>query len=468
MTSPYRPYTRPPKVPPVALVRSDGRIVSEDGSTRGLFGMDPTDPTRVYADRRVGLRLATSRKTGTLVCWDKEAIRWEVGGRSVILLGGNPGDGENVLAGLVAWRDWVRDCGATIASIGGTARSLLRASLRRPLSVAWGEVPPLPEVIGGRRQAGLPGGTAAGPFTTWDIQAAYTRVLGGLCYPPGGWVRIDSQLPAADDPRPAFARVEVTVPRDLRWGPIPRRHRTPPPNPIARRQGRQEYPVGYRVRGVYAVAEVRAAERAGASVKVRDVWVMGARRPTYPFRSWLDLIEDGRRLPGYAGRLAKMTGNALWGTFVYSGERTRLSYETGERVETPDPVIGRGIPAPDLAELVNAQVRARLLDDLLVPYGEHVWSISTDGGIVDAKVTPTLPSDWRVKERGSALFYITPTHYAWLEGERPGLHLKLAGIPPDEQPDVFWGMWQGIDGAPRLPVDPRKMLGRDPRERVAV
>lgn len=444
-----KPYRKPPKVPPVAMVREDGRIVREDGSTRGLFGMDPGDPTLVYADKLVAEHHALAGR-GSIIRWNDTWTRWEVGGRSAILLSGFPGDGADMLAGLVAWRDWVRDAGATIGTIGSTAVSLLRASLDRPLYLAGGEPPLLPEVVGGRQEQGLPPGYY-GPFVAWDIQAAYTRVLGNLLYQGGPWAPCGS-LPASDEPWPTFAHARVRVDPGGSWGPLPRRLRKPEPTGITRKMLRREYPIGQRFQGIWSGVELAAAERAGAHVRVDQAWIM-AGRERYPFRPWLRLIDQGRRLPGYAATLAKMCGNALWGRFIFYGDRNRLSYQGKTMTVTPEPIPGRNPnAAPDLAELVTSAVRARLLDDLLVPYGEHVWSVHTDGGLVDAACTPALPADWRAKDRGRLLIYMGPQAYAWSEGR--GLRYKLAGTPPSKVVETFANLASTVLGMPTTKPDP--------------
>lgn len=452
-----RPYRRPPKVPPVALVRADGAIVREDGSTCRL--MYPDDPTLVYADRLVAERHAFAGR-GSIIRWNDTWTRWEVDGRSVILLPGFPGDDAAILGGLVQWRDWIADAGATIGTIGSTALSLFRASLDRPLYVNGGDPPKLTEVVGGRQEQGVPPGYY-GPFVAWDMQAAYTRVLGDLLYQGGPWAPCGS-LPASDEPWPTFAHAEVRVDPGASWAPLPRRLRKPEPTGITRKMLRRTYPVG-RFRGIWSGAEIAAAERAGARVKVDRAWIMTGRE-RYPFRPWLRLIETGRRLPGYAGALAKMTGNALWGRFIFYGDRNRLSYQGGAMTVTDEPIPGRNPnTAPDLAEIVTSTVRARLLDDLLVPYGEHVWSVHTDGGLVDGKCEPTLPADWRRKDSGTMLIYLGPQAYAWTEAGHDGLRYKLAGTPPDQVADTFANLCSTVLGTASVPPTVERVLGRDPR-----
>jgi len=449
-----RPYKRPPKVPPVALVRADGAIVREDGSTCRL--LYPDDETLVYADKDVAERHALAGR-GSIIRWNDTWTRWEVDGRSVILLAGFPGDDAAILQGLITWRDWIAAAGATIGTIGSASMSLFRASLDRPLYINGGDGPTLPEVVGGRQEQGIPPGYY-GPFVAWDMAGAYTRALGTMLYQGGAWVRTNA-LPAADEPWPVFAHAKIVVDPGASWGPLPRRLRKPEPTGITRKMLVREYPRG-RFQGLWSGTELRAAERSGARVKVDRVWIM-AGRERYPFRRWLSLVDAGRRLPGYAGRLAKMTGNALWGRFIFYGDRNRLSYETGTMVVTDEPIPGRNPQAaPDLAELVTSTVRARVLDDLLTPYGEHVWSVHTDGGLVDAACTPTLPADWRAKERGQALIYIGPQAYAWSEGK--GLRYKLAGTPPDQVVDTFANLRKTVLGTPDLPLDAADLLGRDP------
>jgi hypothetical protein len=455
-----KPYRKPPPVPPVALVRRDGAIVREDGSTMGLLGGYPDDPTVIYADKDVAEDHVLHGR-GSIIRWNDTWCRWEVGGRtgkrSVILLPGFPGDDETVLAGLIGWRDWLRDAGATIGTIGSASMSLFRASLDRPLYLNGGEPPVLPEVVGGRQEQGVPPGYY-GPFVAWDMAAAYTRALGGLLYQGGVWARTAS-LPADGEPWPTFAHARVSVDPGASWGPLPRRLRKPEPTGITRKMHQREYPAG-RFQGIWSGAELRAAERAGARVTIDRAWIM-AGRERYPFARWLSLVEAGRRLPGYAGRLAKITGNALWGRFIFYGDRTRLSYESGAMVVTDEPIPGRNPnAAPDLAELITSTVRARVLDDLLTPYGAYVWSVHTDGGLVDAACTPALPADWRAKDRGRLLIYIGPQAYAWSEGR--GLRYKLAGTPPDQVVDTFANLRSTVLDTDDLPQVAANLLGRDP------
>jgi len=99
---------------------------------------------------------------------------------------------------------------------------------------------------------------------------------------------------------------------------------------------------------------------------------------------------------------------------------------------------------------------------LLVPYGEHVWSVHTDGGLVDAAVTPELPADWRAKDRGTMLIYIGPQAYAYTNGG-PGLRYKVAGVAPRDVADVFANLRDMILHTGSLPKRAIDELGRDPR-----
>lgn len=425
------PYKRSPKVPPVGLLRSDRRVVLEDGSTRGLFGLDPAWKLRVYADRET-VRPFVVAGQGEAIRWNDTWIRWETGGPSVTLLGGYIGQDDEAAAGLFAWRGWLKDEGACVGSTGAASMSLLRATLARPLLVNGGDPPPLGEVIGGRQQAGVPPGHYAA-FAAWDMQAAYTRTMGNLIYPP--WWIGTNELPA-DEELPSFARARVSIPPRVPWGPLPKRRRAPLRSGLVRRMAHREYPGG-RIQGIWSGAELRAARAAGCTVKVLQAWIMIG-RPTRPFVPWLEAVERGREMPGVAGLLAKMTGNALWGRVIYFGERTGISFRDRSFHVRKLPIPGHGIPATDIAELVCSSVRARLYTDAIMPHAARVLSVHTDGALIaDSDFGVDFPPDWRMKDHGSNLTYIGPQAYAYTPSDSSGLKIKLAGTPPADSLRVW-------------------------------
>src|SRR5882672_9081471 len=169
------PYKKPRPAFPVGLVGTDRRVTIETGARLKLA--DVPAGTVIYADRDLAKDRFLTRGDGLAVCWNGTPIRWEMDGRSVLLLGGYPGDGDDVLAGLVAFRDYLATFGAAIGSASSSSFSLLRATLVDPIRCQSGDVPTITEVMGGRQQGFVPPGHYA-DFESWDLAAAYASALG--------------------------------------------------------------------------------------------------------------------------------------------------------------------------------------------------------------------------------------------------------------------------------------------------
>jgi hypothetical protein len=426
------PYRRPPKRRPVAIVRADRSTVDEAGTIGTLASLDPR--TRIYADRDL-VEPRLHRGDGSAVCWNEIPIRWLADDRSVYLLGSYPGDGLDLLDGLVRLRDFLDERGAAIGSISGSSSSLLRASLDRPIRTwAGDDVPPISEVIGGRQEPFVAPGHL-GEFEAWDLSAAYARALGDLVY-PASWARW-ATLPREVVPNPCFVRARVSVPEGTRIGPLPRRRRAPLRTRTLRRIDDREYPIGARMTGVWSAEEIRGAIEAGAKVRVLDVWLM-AGHPDRPFATWWAEIQEARSLPGVAGRLGKIMGNTLWGTFAAYGERSRVRYDDGRPIRTPDP-----LPRPprraqplDVAELVTSRIRARLFREIMLPYADRLISVHTDGALLFPGPVPDLPDDWRIKDRGKTLIYLGPQTYAYRRASGTSVY-KVSGTNPKHVRTVF-------------------------------
>src|ERR1035437_796752 len=85
-------------------------------------------------------------------------------------------------------------------------------------------------------------------------------------------------------------------------------------------------------------------------------------------------------MPGLAGLLAKVTGNALWGRFCMdprSQGRRSIRSRNGKIGSRELPLRGGLPPAHDLAELVSGRVRAELYR-LMVAAGDDLLSAHTD------------------------------------------------------------------------------------------
>jgi len=457
------PYTRPPVPPQVALLTQDGVIVSEHGER-----LEPDDwpkGTRCWSDSETVAQLVADGN-GEALCWDHQPIRWrperyEEAWRtrpSDVYVLRFPGDlfagrPETTLRGLAAWRDWLgRWDAAPTGTSGSSAWSLLKATLDRPLFCSKGVCPPLKGTLGGRFELGPAGqGSFEGALRLFDLEAAYAREIAGLRY--GGWWR--DRADVGGDPELWSARggmvfVRARIRLAGGW-----------PGPLVRRPRRrmtyleqhlwqlveQRYPTTGVIQGVWTWQEVCAAVRQGARLlRVLDFWVHWSGRK--PFEAWWRAIEEGRRLPGLAGTLGKVTGNALWGRFcmdpfVSNGGRYIRS-QRGAKVEIRGlPVKGGLAPAHDLAETVSGRVRARLYE-LEAAAGERLLSAHTDGAWIR---DPEADVDgWRLKQAARRLDLIDPqTLRYWSDPGKPWDPVPVvAGWPGQDAGAEFDRRWQAM------------------------
>jgi len=338
-------------------------------------------------------------------------------------------------------------------SLGSTSMSLLRSTLREPLwtGVPASACPPIGFTIGGRQELGPQGSPAEyrGQLAHYDLRSAYAVTLGGLEY-GGRWYLIDGpDLPAVAAKldaggRMVFVRARVKL-RDVAIGPLVRRPRTEPRGMLGYFP---EYPRAGTVQGVWTYPELKAASDCGAvaSCKLLDGWfhTHGSHDP-YPFRPWLEKIEAGRSLRGFAGLLAKTTGNALWGQFCISpaGRKQKLFYQGGRRVILEMPVSGGRRPAHDLSEYLTGKVRAELYR-FMAAAGDRLCSAHTDGGWLDVTEGGwSYPEPWRLKQEAVHLRVIDPQVLAYTDPVGAERYV-VAGWPQDEAGDRFERDWRHV------------------------
>lgn len=451
------PYKWTPVPPRVALLTLAGELVGEHGET--LSFDDWPDGVRCWCDYDTARALLLDGR-GEALCWNGEEITWRHR-RFENDWKRRPSDvhvirlpfyenAELTVRALVAWRDWLAAYGAApVSTTGSAAWSLLRARLAKPLWTSMGDRPPLRQTLGGRQELGPVGaGDYRGRLAQLDLPAAYARELGHLRY-GGHWFRT-STLPKhgpewwAAEGRPVFVRACVAVPRDLAYGPLPRRPRRPRHGLAAAMLG-ADYPVGKRLQGVWCWQELAEAERHGVRViRVLEAWVHLA-GGAQPFLPWWEAVEAGRSMPGLAGLVAKTTGNALWGRFAMDarafGVRSIRSKARGRMVARPVRSRG-GLPGShDLAETVSGRVRARLYAAMMVA-GDELLSAHTDGVWVrDAALAGELPG-WRLKQQARRLQLLDPQVLRYWPQRRRDPRVVFAGVPALLADEAFEKAWQ--------------------------
>ena len=455
------PYKTVPVSPRVAWLSPEGVPVDEDG-TRLSFDAWP-DGTRLWASWDTVYRLIREG-VGEALCWNGEEIRWRLrpprGGDSeygwrpqksdahVVRYPFDEDQGELILRGMVAWRDWLEYFGAAATgSTGSSAWSLLRARLELPLWTRVGRLPALKFTSGGRIENGPRGsGTYTGRLVHHDLPAAYASELGGLRY-GGRWQEVTGfRDPGwwAQNGLPVFVRARVRLPEGLPFGLLLKR---------PRRRGylagllESGYPRDGVIQGVWTWQEVSLAVAYGADVRVLNVWAHRARPSQLPFAPWWSSIEEGRGLGGLAGRLAKMTGNALWGRLAMDangrGDRVVRSRKNGRGKLVQRKLPSRPAPPADhaLAETVAGRVRARLTRAMLET-GDNLVCVHTDGlWRVDDDYSST-PEGWRRDRSARRLELVQPMILRWWPRPRGDARVVFAGVPACVAAGKFDQVWE--------------------------
>lgn len=449
MIRPYRGLFNPVQL---AWLLPDGETaIHESGNTVRISELD-SKAVRVWADFETVIGLLR-KGIGESLCWEGAPIRWSPRATKSnwpvrVLRLPAPETTEECIGGLIRWRDWLAEYGASpMGSLGGTAMSLLKARLEKPLYTKVGDRPPIKFPIGGRQAKG-PNGIpfqGEGLFRHWDIRAAYSKTLGQLRY-GGRWDRIpfsESCFTDSDSGTMYYVRCKLRIP-EMPNGPVPVRPRS-----------REElllsiihpttYPSGIDLQGTWTVAEIEAAVEGGATIlRVMDVWRHSS--GWFPFLPWWHSVEKGRELPGFAALLAKATGNALWGQFaIKPGRRSVLKVADGKRNLRQLPNGSGGNPsqsAPDLAEQVCGRVRANLFRGMTLS-GENLITAHTDG-LWAYDSTDFDLGGWFSKESASHIRILSPQNLSYIRpGEEETIYV-MAGIPSAMSAEWFEKDWSRI------------------------
>lgn len=450
------PYKLYPVAPYMALLCPSGNIFHE---TMGFLSYESCPgSTQIWASyETVGELLAQEK--GEALTWNGTPIRWHPNRTD-----GKWGKGQNdarvlrldfptshydALEALCLWRDWLAQYGASpLGSLGSTGFSLLRARLKEPLWCSAGDLPPLYATIGGRQELAVPIGSYTGFFRHHDLPAAYAKTLGELRY-GGRWREVSTRYPfeAANSwGMLCFIRAKIKIPSTLQIGPLPKRPHGRPsvwtqvlmPTP---------YPRNTTLQGIWTLEEIQAAVKAGCKIKkILNIWVhITEDESSKPFGSWWKAIQEGRAIGGFAGALAKASGNALWGQFCISEGRRSVQYwrrtKHGPIRESSSLPMGASRPnAFDLAESITGRVRAKLYN-FMVSAGENLISAHTDGAWCRDNGWPGLP-EWRSKDTAERIDILTPQTLRYIKPRSKAFTYCVAGVPSPLAPEVFQKTWE--------------------------
>ena len=160
------------------------------------------------------------------------------------------------------------------------------------------------------------------------------------------------------------------------------------------------------------------------------------------FADWHDAIMEGRALDGYAGQLAKATGNALWGQFVID-DRKRLQVQRWNGSYRSLPVqssSGHQKRAWDVGELVCGTVRAALYG-ALSSYPNSLICCHTDGLWIRDDGEDIMPEPWRVKSDAVELHVLDQQKYRYRTRRARTFHTVFSGVPAARADEVFQSLW---------------------------
>jgi hypothetical protein len=443
-----RPYVNARPRPVMAIATEPGWVLNERGRRARVQTAIARDWS-LWAEAEQ-LRAWTRAGQGSAVLWrfsvigwapDPRAERWPVRALQVPV----PADPGEAVEGLARWAGWLCEHRAAPAgSLGGSGLSLLRGTLRAPLWTSCGVLPPIRYTLGGRQQDGGHEGRPChyrGALLHCDRQAAYAATLAGVRYGGRwerfGWRPVFRLLCEQNPDVPVYARARVEIP-ELDWwqGPLPVR----PRSPLAAAQqlfwtiAEDVYPVGRSLQGTWSWPELMQAEAAGCRIRrVLDVWVHGAGTAERPFEPWARALWQGRGLGGFAGLLAKVTGNATIGQFAISkGTKKVVTGDGQERVVK----LRGGNPSQrafDLAEWVAGSVRADLHRGI-VQVGDRFVTAHTDG--LWSRGRAVL--GWRVKAEADELRVFNPQTLAYRVGGEPWTYVVAGVLDPELHFEQRW------------------------------
>jgi hypothetical protein len=458
-----RRIEKPLSPPTVGVLNEDLSVYTiEPGKFKPKRSTVGAPGTRVYASWDTIESLLT-RGIGEALTWGARPIRWR---RERIeedqwhprptdvsvLRVDFPEDDADTLAGLGLWRDWLCSYGARpTGSLGGSAMSLLRATIPHDVWTMRGEAPPISATLGSRQHLAVEPGTSISPAQHFDLPAAYPTVMGELCC-NGIWRELTLEqlavmpLDRRAELGPLILEATVTIP-ELPVGPLPDRPTVDVAqdswehSDVLEGEAAASYPVGCELTGVWSWAEIREALLSGCTIEtIRGWWLVND--GTRPFAPWLRAVKHGRELEHrFAALLAKASSNAAWGSLVIgSGARAVVWYDGSSRQRKVLPAIGGGGRSWDLAELICGSVRAELARMMRLA-GTDLVTAHTDGGWVLPGAR--LAAGWVRKDEANRLDVIGPQMLRYWRpgGSERGPLYAVAGWPQRQAAEAFEAVW---------------------------
>lgn len=409
----------------------------------------------LYAHSHSGAFGEVKRGRGRARFWRKRYVAYEVDGWRINSLRDMVSDlsPEEAYENLRLWAEWVTDCRGNLASVTSTSWSIWRRTLPRKILLASNSMP-MPRddfIIGGRQEAN------SGVYDeaeSWDINGAYQSamrtMLVGARYRRTGGERLRMENTTFAD-CVGFARAHVYL-TNVRgeFGPIP-----------AGDGKRISFPSSGVAEGIFDLEELRLARECGATVIILEAWI--GRGLRLPWRAWSDVMEEGRRLPGRAGKIAKTMANSLWGSFAVTGRGSWIDYFQGKARVVLDE---REVTAPcrPLSAHISAHVRARLYREALQFWSAGPFCISahTDGAIFQTPAYPSGPiggalGEWRRKYSMRDLTLVNAQAYRFVDANTGRIKYVVAGTPPEYAERVFRAILRKA-GDRATGVRPRRLL----------
>lgn len=367
------------------------------------------------------MKHTTGATSWTMSTWHGRETRivHDASGTSVTSLRGTLEDSKDPFADLTVALSWLSQFGVNPSGVSSMAWNLFRASLTDDVVIAFDPEISSAAFFGGRQGIEKPG-------TFYDQRlvdkvAAYPTAMASR---PVALTLAKVHKDTVLDPDVSgLASATVTV-SDVDYPPLPVRVG---PEAIQFQWGV--------LNGTWTWNELAYAKDLGCDVIVHECYAPA--RESHLFYNWWTMAQEGRRLPGSAGRLAKAVANSLWGQLAMNGEdRSEIRWTDDKGLDPYETILAPRRLPHEYGRHVAAEVTSRVRVDLgraLYETGAKAAHIDTDGIIIGAK--DRLPSNYgdgfgqfRVKEEIWEVEIRAPQLYRWRGFEDPLWHYVASGM----------------------------------------